>query len=175
MSRSKFTDCILLWCICVSYKVHSTICWQSCILFPHPWMYIILLNNYPWRSQFLLPNRVTYIALVTYMLFLLGKAPFPVSFGSNCQRWKHFYDQFCQWEEEILQTKHIEIILVWPPSSAPVMSTHSGGKGANWTWNSFDLGSNVGNCFQMRLGNRPNLSVLRNISKPNWQITWVIA
>ena len=34
--------------------------------------------------------------------------------------------------------------------------SHLGGKGANWAWNSFDLGSNIGNCFQMRLGNKPN-------------------
>ncbi len=28
-------------------------------------------------------------------------------------------------------------------------------KGANWAWNSFYLGSNVGNCFRTRQGNRP--------------------
>ena len=44
-----------------------------------------------------------------HSLVELNLAAFPVSFGSNCQCWKRFYDRPFQSEEKILQTKRIEI------------------------------------------------------------------
>ncbi len=49
--------------------------------------------------------------------------------------------------------------IVWPPSSAPAMKTDTGLEGGNWAWKSFDLCSKVVNCFQMRMGNRPKLTI----------------
>ncbi len=77
------------------------------------------------------------------------KAPFPVSFGSNCQRRKHFLwltlpmrrgniANQAYWNHCLLHQRRVLILV---------------GKGAKF----FDLGTNVGNCFRMRLGNRPNL------------------